>query len=445
LDSIFFTYCLFIFCCFFGWLIKQELLAPNPRLPLLSKTALFIVDIPSTIRKILSPSDLVVLEQRFPDKSGFVGETLDKEAFLLLSRYDGTSKESIVELVDLTSFDVVHTWNPNITQINSLVDASNPDFRNYHVDRTEDRYRIFHPILNSDGSLIFQSNGSPLVKIDYCNNLVWQNQEDSFNHSAELDANENIWNPVFQYPYSIDEKYIGDRHGDYKDYALAKTSQDGKILFQKSISNLFIENDMKYLLFSVGDESFDVDPIGLNDVQPVFNDSDYWKKGDLFLSLRNQSMIILYRPSSNEILWTGTGHTYHQHDVNVLNDHQISIFNNNSMDTINGDSVQGHNEVLIYDFKTNEYSSYLKESLSESDVRTITEGRSRILDGGDLFIEESNYGRLLYFNKDGTLRWEYINRSSDENIYLLSWSRILSNPQDVNMVKKLKGESCNYE
>ena len=77
--------------------------------------------------------------------------------------------------------------------------------------------------------------------------------------------------------------------------------------------------------------------------------------------------------------------------------HRISIFNNNSKILIIVDIVDGHNEVIIYDFKTNEYSSYLKDSLIEHDVRTITEGRSEILPNGDLFIEETNYGRTLYF------------------------------------------------
>ena len=56
-------------------------------------------------------------------------------------------------------------------------------------------------------------------------------------------------------------------------------------------------------------------------------DGKFWKSGDVFLSLRNQSMILLYRPSTNKIIWKGTGPFFRQHDVDVLNDHKISIFN----------------------------------------------------------------------------------------------------------------------
>ena len=45
-----------------------------------------------------------------------------------------------------------------------------------------------------------------------------------------------------------------------------------------------------------------------------------------------------------------------------------------------GEKVDGNNEVVIYDFKTDSYSKYFDESLQQYDVRTVTEGRSQILD-----------------------------------------------------------------
>jgi len=429
-----------LFAIGFGTLVRQELVGSIKAGPI-SKAALFLATIPVDIRKMFR-WDLIV-EDRFPDKAGFTGRPLDQEAYLLLARYDGNLEESVVELINLTTFNVLHTWNPDISHINSLVDVSNPEFKFINRDRHEKRYRIMHPLLNSDGSLFFQDH-SPLIKIDYCSELVWQNQEDKFHHSNELDHEGNVWVPTSMYPYSIDEKYIGSDFGYYFDDAITKVSRDGEILFQKSLSELFIENDMKYLLFAVGIHFFQADPIHLNDIQPVLGDSDYWKKGDVFLSLVTQSMIILYRPTSNEIIWIGTGHNFRQHDVDILSDHQISIFNNNSMDTIDGSSVDGNNEVIIYDFSTNEYSTYLNKSIIERDVRTPKEGRAQILDNGDLFIEETIYSRTLYFDANGSLRWEYVNRASNGNVYLSSWSRILYHPQDVSMIRSLlERKSCN--
>ena len=240
------------------------------------------------------------------------------------------------------------------------------------------------------------------------------------------------------YPQSLPIKKVGRglrAEGGFSDDAIVKLSPDGRILFEKSVSQIFLDNNMEYLLYSTGDSLFSVDPIHLNDIQPVNYDGEYWKKGDVFLSLRHQSMVLLYRPSTNEVIWKGVGPFFHQHDIDILDNHRISIFNNNSKDTVNGNVVDGYNEVIIYDFKNDTYLSYLKSSFEKYEIRTITEGLSEILDNGDMFIEESNYQRSIYLNSDGTLRWTYVNRAKDGLLYSLGWSRILFTDYDIKLSK----------
>jgi hypothetical protein len=74
------------------------------------------------------------------------------------------------------------------------------------------------------------------------------------------------------------------------------------------------------------------DPTHLNDIQPVLADGPYWKKGDLFVSLRNISSIMLYRPSTDQIVWMKRGPWLSQHDVDILDDHRISVYDNNVQD-----------------------------------------------------------------------------------------------------------------
>ena len=425
---------LFIGLVGFGSLVRHEILAPVSRLPILSSAALFIAEIPVNLKKIISVSDLQSTEQRFPNISGFQGNPLAEETYLLLSKYDGDAQRSVVELVDLRSFEVKKTWRPDIDKINESVDTSQPEFENLKRDGNTKRFRIFHPFLTEDGGLIFL--GPPMVKIDKNSQLVWQNQEDAFHHSIEQDQEGNFWIPTHVYPYQLDKKYVGLEFDNYSDDAITKVSADGEILFQKSVTNIFIENN--FMFFDLqSNNHFDRDPIHLNDIQPVLTDGPHWKRGDLFLSLRHQSMIILYRPSTNKIIWKGAGHTDEQHDVDILDDHRISIFNNNAWETFDGEKVDGSNEVVIYDFKTDSYSKYLNESLKQYDVRTLTEGRSQILDNNDLYIEEQNFGRILYFNKDASLQWQYVNRADDENVYQVSWSRIFYKPEDIKKVRKI--------
>jgi len=432
-----------LFATGFGVLVRQELVG-NIKAGWISKTALTLAEIPVNIKKILV--DDLVVEDRFSTLDGFNGTPNSEESYLLLSRYEGDLQEGIIELVDLTNFEVLHTWNPDIDALNDLVEQVD-EFEYLERDANNKRSRLIHPKLLQDGGLLFQDT-TPLRKIDGCSNLVFQNSHDRFHHSIETDIDASIWVPSHIYPQSLPVEKFGRnliQDGGFYDDAIVKLSPNGEILFEKSVPQIFLDNGLEYLLFSVGDRLFDSDPIHLNDIQPVNFDGEFWKKGDVFLSVRHQSMIILYRPSTNKIIWKGTGPFFHQHDVDILDEHRISIFNNNFKYFVEDGVVDGHNEVMIYNFKTNKYSSYLEESLAQNDVRTITEGRSQILTNDDLFIEESYYARILYFNADGSLRWTYVNRAGDEKVYRLGWSRILYMEEDILTVNNFltnKG-TCN--
>ncbi|MDA9998131.1 arylsulfotransferase family protein [Planktomarina temperata] len=427
-----------IFAVGFGVLVRQELVG-STKAGWISKSALTLAEIPMNMKKILkSQSADLEVEDRFPNLDGFNGTPNDEELYLLLSRYDGDLAESVIELVDLRSFEVKHVWNPDINAYNDLV-AKVDEFEYLRRDFNNKRLRLFHPKLTGDGGLLFNSIG-PLRKINICSDLVFQNTHDAFHHSIETDHDGNIWVPSHLYPQSLAVELVGREtpgEGGFNDDAIVNITSDGKVLFEKSVSQIFIDNGLEYLLFSVGDSNFDADPIHLNDIQPVNFDGEFWQKGDVFLSLRHQSMILLYRPSTNKIIWKGTGPFFHQHDVDILDNHRISVFNNNSKNFVDGDEVDGHNEVIVYDFKTDVYSRYLSKSLIKNDVRTITEGRSEILPNGELFIEESNFGRTLFFNSDGSLRWSHVNRAENENIYYVSWSRILYTQEDIETVTNL--------
>ena len=438
----------FISYIIFGAILRRELKGGGPYIPVitpLSKVVVFLSEIPHNLKYMKShdvrtPNQ--TRENRFGSLSGFIGDANEKEKYLLLSRYDGDLKEGVVELVDLKSFDVLHTWNPDINSFFEKVDkVEGGVWEHLMRDNNNDRFRIFHPILFEDGSLLFQGNNTPLIKIDKNSELEWMKDDEFYHHSNEEDIDGNVWVCVRYYPYKIDEKYVGDELNTYSDDGIRRISSNGEILFDKSVSEIFIENDMEYLLFST--TGFKKDPIHLNDIQPVEKDTKYWKKGDVFLSFRHQSMVMLYRPKTNEIIWKGIGKFYHQHDVDILDDSRISIFNNNSKNTFSGDIVDGNNRVVIYDFETEKYSYHLEKSLKKEDVRTITEGRSQILPNGDLFIEETNYGRLLYFNSDGSLRWTHVNRGNNGKVYYTGWCRILYENEDIEKVNrflKIKNE-----
>jgi hypothetical protein len=369
-------------------------------------------------------------------ESGFNGYPLDFSSYLLLSRYDHEEEKSIVELVDLKTFETIHTWAPDFKEL-ILFNGSKS------ISKAP---RIINPLLTADGGLVFNGMGSQLVKIDKCSNPSWVVDDYLYHHSINEGAENTIAVPIHVFPYVIDAKYTGSNPENYLSDGIAIVSNNGRLLYKKSISELFIEKGMEHLLFASAGRTgeFKYDPIHLNSIKPVMESGKFWEKGDLFLSLRGLSMLILYRPSTNEIIWKDSGKTFQQHDIEILDDHRISIFNNNSRDFFVGNRVDGHNSVLIYDFESGLYSSHLGTAFMENDIRTVTEGKASILTNGDVFVEETNYGRTLYIESDGRLKWTHLNSSKDGKVFAVNWSRILFSQNDLRRVDNLINlEKCN--
>ena len=112
-----------------------------------------------------------------------------------------------------------------------------------------------------------------------------------------------------------------------------------------------------------------LDPIHLNDIEPVFHNSKHWKK-EIFLSLRHKSAIIHFRPSTSEVINYITGPFSQQHDIDIISSNEISIFNNN-----NYFEYENHSEILIYNFETKNFKKFLMINLKKN-FKTYTEGLS---------------------------------------------------------------------
>ena len=207
----------------------------------------------------------------------------------------------------------------------------------------------------------------------------------------------------------------------------------GEVLYEKSLTNLLIDNNYHNKVF--GNLIFTPDLYHINDIEPALSDTTYWNKGDLFISLLMQSIIIQFRPETNKIIRIIDGPYYRQHDIDIIDDSKISIFNNNLLTTFKyfakGELIKDfHNEVIIYDFEKNTYEKYIDEAMRKNKVATFSEGLSEILNEDmSILVEDQNSGRLVYFDNDGSLIWEFINKDSNGNIYQIGWSRLLSNFQ----------------
>ena len=165
-------------------------------------------------------------------------------------------------------------------------------------------------------------------------------------------------------------------------------------------------------------------------------------------------MIILYRPETNEIIKVITGPFTNQHDVDILSDDEISIFNNNIFfykgERINdarvhfvGQSKIGNVEILIYNFRTQKFRKKFSEEINKHNVITGVAGLSEIFNDGSLFIEETQSGRLLFFDKNGKLVLEYVNKANNGMNYGLGFSKVLlMNKELKKTINNLESKKC---
>jgi len=423
----------------YGSLLKSDFNG-SKRFPKIQKIASFLADIPKNTKEILNnyldPGEpLRIFELEHRGKERFIRYfKKERDELLVLPRYDYKSKRSIIEIIDLNTFKVIHQYSPDINEINKKTDTSRFEFSKLNIDHHPNRFKFEHPILLYDGSIISHSQYSPLFKIDYCGQLLWVNDHDSFHHAINIDNDNALWIPSKMYPYSnFVKNYRSDKN--FIDDAITKVNLDGEIVFQLSLAEILYKNNI------IGETIFKHrdDPLHLNDIEPVLFDGPYWKKGDLFLSIRDLGIIALYRPDSNKIIYTIVGSFSGQHDVDIISDKEISIFNNNNI----GLKDSKNSEILIYDFEKKKLFKKFSKTLSVINFKTDSEGLAEYFDDGSILLEEQNRGRLILINSSGDVEWEYVNKDDKDNIYAITWSRIIKDKSKIKKIRDLSKNKCN--
>ncbi|CAN5659993.1 hypothetical protein BH10PSE14_BH10PSE14_28110 [soil metagenome] len=395
------------------------------RFGVVGAAALTVAAVPATISSALSERDdfdVLRAEGKHPSlPDGFSARAADftDPGFVLIARSDPNRRRSIVQIARVRDGKVLKEYAPDIGAINARSTMRSP-LLSVSQSRKPSRYRMIDPRLLPDGGIVFH-DASPLVRIDACNRIMWT-LDGIFTHAIEMDSDGSFW-----VTYTNPNTKVSNVSPLFREDEIAHISPNGKIISLWSLEKIFRENGLDYLWRA---RPYSDDPFHLNDIQPVLKDGKYWRAGDLLLSLRHLSMVLLYRPSTGKIIWTRNHPWRMQHDVNIIDDHRISVFDNNVASSYlpRGTTigkVAGHSRLLVYDFVTDTVTSPFDEGFARADIRAFREGRGRLLSNGDLFVEESPFGRLVRLSPDNRVRWQYIDANDKGQRYLINWSRYL--------------------
>jgi hypothetical protein len=395
---------------------------------------------PNTVKESLSTIDVahgkLKTDSYLDMPKGFTAvNRLPYDLFALNTYWSYEDQQWDVRLTDLRTDSILYSWR---VDKDSIVLSKVQNLRNL---------RPKHALLLKGRSVVVNFRQSPnLICLDRTSHVRWVNREMSYHHSMNLDADSNIWvcasHDVPNTANHIDwwnvptSKVVNIDGSEvkYKDDRIVELDQrTGRILFDRSVSQILIDNGYAGLLFS--SVRVNVDPIHLNDIEPALTTTKYWRKGDLFVSMRHLSVVFLYRPETNKVLWLRSGPFLYQHDVDILSDSTISIFNNSYIDNEQAEKYEDeqvdetlyhttNSQVVTYDFASDTWGTLYDDQLAAEKAFTESEGLSEMLSNGDVYFEEVRNGRVFVLSKQGLLLRKVFPASVAGKIHRPNWMRI---------------------
>lgn len=400
---------LFLLSCFSYLIILAE--RQSSRLGIIGPPLRQFANFPGLVRSVLGSKELRGVPLTFLSRADGTEQQdapinqLDYDLFALASIYESSKAAWSFRLYNLRTDSTVHKW-------------LYPE----EAFREDDVYQFktaspLNPLLFQDKSLtIILLQTRNLSRVDSNSNIIWKNDQFLYHHSLAFAADSSIWVCSTQ-PSEIRSKNgplnyqlvnVDGRLLTWRDDQITRIdAKTGTILFNKSLSEILIENGYQGIVYGIGAEGGN-DPLHLNDIQPVLEDGPYWKRDDLFLSLRNRSLVVHYRPISNEVVKLILGPFVQQHDVDIHSDHELTIFNNNYARTGTRRKVADRkpdlelrsSQVLIYDYPSDTFRKYHPNLMEEYRLFTPTAGVQTVLSNGDLFVDLRQFGRIFVLDKD---------------------------------------------
>lgn len=393
----------------------------------LTKPLLYITNFPTRVKQVLKsglkniPPSYVKMDESFKEINN-----LKNDVYGLNSFYVQEKKIWETRLFNLRNDSIIHSWQLN----DDTFTIEERQFANSAP---------LNSVLLKDRSiLMFLDRTNNLYKLDKNSKILWHNTDHRFHHTLNLASDGNFW--ICTKDTTLVKSDEGVIRG-YKDNFITKMeTETGKVLFNKSISEIFIE--CGYANFVFGNENGvhqgGLDPLHLNDIEPILEDGKFWKKDDLLISLRHKSLILLYRPETNKIIRLLYGPFLNQHDVDIYSENEISFFNNNTSEIgIAKLNINNHEQktlydfdksgILIYNFEDSTYRNLAEQQFKSEKIFTKTQGLHTIMSSGNIYVESQNSGKMYILNENEFLLKKHFRTSIEGFVEQPHWLRIYEN------------------
>jgi hypothetical protein len=345
--------------------------------------------------------------------SGFFGETNE----LRLIRRDGS---------------IVARWPVRFSEI--FPDASHlrrPPATDWNID-------THGALILPDGSVVFNFERGGSVKLDRCGDVIWTLSHET-HHSVELAADGGYWAPGRRYLSRETESPFPPFETPIKEDTILKISEDGQVLAEISVPQIFYDNHLEALLTSSGHSfetgmAWDSEIVHLNKIDELTSDiaDDFplFEAGDLALSIRALNIIMVVDPGTGAVKWWRIGPWVRQHDPEFRSGGTIVVFNNNAYRTAFGAgsdksdiSIPRVSNIVEIDPVSDDYQ-IIYGSKKGQEMLSVIRGKLELTPRGGLLVTEFEGGRVFETNAAGDLIWEYINRFSSEEVAEITEARL---------------------
>jgi hypothetical protein len=134
-----------------------------------------------------------------------------------------------------------------------------------------------------------------------------------------------------------------------------------------------------------------------------------FRPGDVMVSLRNVSTVIVFDPATRKIRRAIVGRFVRQHDADFASGSSIRVFDNNNMAA---PAAQASSRIVEVSADS-DAERVLYQGTREHPFFSDVMGKQQFLPNGGLLVTEGARGRAFEIDAAGRKVWEYFNRAED--------------------------------
>ena len=319
-----------------------------------------------------------------------------------------------IELRDMGG-KIVHSWH--VDWFDNWPDATHT--LKWATPKERPGTHVHGAAVTPDKGLVFNFENCGMLKMDYEGNVLWR---------VPVATGHCVY-PYRGYYWAcaiIDSDVMRQapfQPGKYEPQII-KVDDNGKIVRKIGMVDLLLKNGLNGLVCARGrldaknDGSIQGDFLHLNNVEVFPDDMEegFFKHGDIMVSMRNISTIVVFDPETEKIKFRVTGTVNHQHDPDFVDGNTITVFDNNPY-SFNGEML--HSRIVEIKAPGGEQRVVFKGT-ADTPFYTNIMGMHQHLPNGDILITESKGGRAIEISPQGEIVWEFRNTVEDGWVGLLS-------------------------